>query len=217
MCEEHSVRITELELEGLRLVELAVHGDERGFFAERFHLAQFYESGLPTRFVQDNHSRSAAGVLRGLHYQHTPAQGKLVGVTRGRVWDVVVDIRPHSPTYGRSFGLELSDTNGRLLWVPAGFAHGFCVLGSDSVDLVYKVDAYYNRSGEGGIYWADPDLSVAWPVCRPMVSERDRQLPSFADYHAAVEREHWWAPPRDDGFAGCHSLTGLASAHATRW
>jgi dTDP-4-dehydrorhamnose 3,5-epimerase len=198
-----------LALEGLRLVELTVHGDERGFFAERFHLAQFQAAGLPTRFVQDNHSRSAPGVLRGLHYQHTPAQGKLIGVTRGRIWDVVVDIRPHSPTYGQSYGLELSDTNGRLFWVPAGFAHGFCVLGSEPVDLVYKVDTYYNSAGEGGIHWADPQLAVAWPVCRPVISERDRGLPSFAAYHAAAEREHWWRPRQDSKLVAAYSLTHL--------
>src|SRR6516162_2296816 len=115
------MRVTRLEPQGLLLVELALHGDARGFFVERFHEARFREFGLPTRFVQDNHSRSAPGVLRGLHYQSRPAQGKLVGVTRGRIWDVAVDLRSDSPTIGQSFAVELSDLDGRLLWIPAGF------------------------------------------------------------------------------------------------
>lgn len=122
-----SFTVTPLELDGIVLVQLAVHGDSRGFFTERYHQARFQQHGLPTAFVQDNHSRSAPGVIRGLHYQHAPPQGKLVGVTRGRIWDVAVDIRPGSSTFGRSVAAELSDMNGRLLWIPAGFAHGFCV------------------------------------------------------------------------------------------
>src|SRR5437879_6863337 len=117
-----------LEISGLLLVELEVRGDARGFFVERYQQEKFRALGLPTRFVQDNHSRSAPGVLRGLHYQFDPPQGKLVGVTRGRIWDVAVDIRPASPFFGKSAGVELSDRNGRLLWIPPGFAHGFCVL-----------------------------------------------------------------------------------------
>jgi dTDP-4-dehydrorhamnose 3,5-epimerase len=176
-------------MEGLVLVELEIYGDERGFFAERFQAERFREHGLPTEFVQDNHSRSAPGVLRGLHYQHTPAQGKLMGVTRGRVWDVAVDIRPESPTYGRSVGMELSDMNGRMLWIPPGFAHGFCVIGDETADVLYKVDSLYNPGGEGGIAWSDPDLAVAWPVAQPTVSARDQQLPSFAEYRA--HPIHW--------------------------
>ena len=113
------MKVTRLEIEGLALIELKVHGDARGFFTERFQRARFADAGLPTDFVQDNHSRSAPGVLRGLHYQHTPAQGKLIGVVRGRIWDVVVDIRPHSATCGQHFACELSDLNGRLLWSDA--------------------------------------------------------------------------------------------------
>ena len=176
------MKVTRLELEGLLLVELAIHGDERGFFTERFHAGRFEGHGLPTMFAQDNHSRSAPGVLRGLHYQHTPAQGKLVGVTRGRIWDVAVDIRPASPTFGQSVGLELSDMNGRLLWIPPGFAHGFCVLGDEPVDVLYKVDTPYSPAGEGGIAWDDPDLAVGWPLSDPTISRRDLQLGSFAQY-----------------------------------
>ena len=178
------MKVIPLELDVLTLVELDVLGDARGFFVERFHLARFRKHGLPTDFAQDNHSRSAAGVLRGLHYQHTPPQGKLIGVTRGRIWDVAVDIRPHSATFGQSVCLQISDLNGRLLWIPAGFAHGFCVLGEEPADLLYKVDAPYNPAGEGGIQWADPDLGIAWPVDNPVVSERDRTLPSFASFRA---------------------------------
>jgi len=178
------MKVTRLGLEGLILVELVVHGDQRGFFVERFRSGAFEEHGLPTHFAQDNHSRSAPGVLRGLHYQYAPAQGKLVGATRGRIWDVAVDVRPDSPTFGRSVGMELSDLNGRLLWVPSGFAHGFCVLGDESADVLYKVDQPYNPKGEGGIAWDDPELAVAWPVRDPIVSERDRSLPSFAAYRA---------------------------------
>lgn len=176
------MKVTELELKGLKLIELAVHGDARGFFVERFNQAKFKEAGLPTQFVQDNHSRSAPGVLRGLHYQTDPAQGKLVGSTNGRIWDVAVDIRPDSPTYGQWRGTELSDLNGKLLWVPAGFAHGFCVLGDAPADVFYKVDGLYNPATEGGIAWNDPDLKVDWPVKDPLISGRDQKQMSFADY-----------------------------------
>lgn len=178
----HSV--TSLPLDGLVLVEVVVHGDSRGFFAERFHRERFREHGLPTEFAQDNHSRSAPGVLRGLHYQHQPAQGKLVGVVRGRVWDVAVDIRPASPTFGQHVGLELSDMNGRLIWIPPGFAHGFCVLGEEPADVYYKVDAPYASDGEGGVRWDDPQLGIQWPVAELVVSERDENLPLFAGYAA---------------------------------
>jgi dTDP-4-dehydrorhamnose 3,5-epimerase len=177
------VKITPLDIEGLQLVELDIRGDARGFFVERFHLEQF-RPFISVQFVQDNHSRSAPGVLRGLHFQHTPAQGKLVGVVRGAIWDVAVDIRPESPSFGRSFGVELSDLNGRLLWVPAGFAHGFCVLGNEPADVLYKVDAAYDPSGEGGICWNDPALGISWPVTEPKVSARDQVLPTFAEYQA---------------------------------
>ena len=190
------MKVSTLELDGLKLIELVLHGDQRGFFTERFHAALFEAQGLPAAFVQDNHSRSAPGVLRGLHYQHSPAQGKLVGVTRGRIWDVAVDIRPESPTFGRSLGIELSDLNGRLLWIPPGFAHGFCVLGDEPADLLYKVETAYCPEGEGGIAWDDPDLEIAWPVSDPIVSARDRELPGFARYRA---NPITWTPPELNG------------------
>ncbi len=176
------MKVTRLEIEGLALIELKVHGDARGFFTERFQRARFADAGLPTDFVQDNHSRSAPGVLRGLHYQHTPAQGKLIGVVRGRIWDVVVDIRPHSATCGQHFACELSDLNGRLLWIPPGFAHGFCVSGDEPADVLYKVDAVYNPAGEDGLLWSDAALGIKWPIEHPVISSRDQRLPSFADY-----------------------------------
>jgi dTDP-4-dehydrorhamnose 3,5-epimerase len=182
------MRVTRLDIEDVLLIELAVHGDARGFFVERFQVERFREHGLPIQFAQDNHSRSGPSVLRGLHYQHTPAQGKLIGVTRGRIWDVAVDVRPDSPTFGRSASVELSDMNGRLLWIPAGFAHGFCVLGNEPADVLYKTDALYNPNGEGGIAWNDPELDVPWPIDDPIVSDRDRTMQSFASYKANPPR-----------------------------
>lgn len=181
------MKITPLGLCGLMLIELDIHADARGFFMERFKLERFQQYGLPTEFVQDNHSRSLPCVLRGLHYQVNPAQGKLVGVIRGRIWDVAVDVRPDSETYGRSYNVELNDANGRLLWIPAGFAHGFCVLGDEAADVLYKVDNYYNPEGDKGIFWADADLSIPWPISSPFVSDKDRQLGSFAEYNAVQQ------------------------------
>jgi dTDP-4-dehydrorhamnose 3,5-epimerase len=185
------MKVTSLELEGLKLVELDVHGDARGFFVERFNETRFREHGLPTRFVQDNHSRSAPGVLRGLHFQTNPAQGKLVGVTRGRIFDVAVDLRPGSPSFGRHVSMELSELNGRLLWVPPGFAHGFRVL-EGPADVLYKVDALYTPAAEGGITWNDPELAIAWPAGEPVVSARDSGLAPFADYRRNPPE---WNPP----------------------
>lgn len=159
--------------------------DERGFFVERYHRARFAEAGLPTDFQQDNHSRSVPGTLRGLHYQHTPPQGKLVGVTRGRVLDVAVDIRPSSPTYGKYHAVELTGDNGLLFWIPAGFAHGFCVLGDEPADMLYKVSGLYSAGGEGGIAYNDPHLNIDWPLKNPLVSARDKAQQSFASYRAA--------------------------------
>lgn len=173
------IQVRPLEIEGLLLIELSIHRDERGFFVERFRKDAFREAGLPYEFVQDNHSRSLPGVLRGLHFQTQPAQGKLIGVTRGRIWDVCVDLRKNSPSYGKHVGVELSDVNGLLLWVPAGFAHGFCVLGDTPADLLYKVDAPYSPKTEGGIHWSDPDLAIQWPLSNPMVSPRDQGLPKL--------------------------------------
>ncbi|HUP56691.1 MAG TPA: dTDP-4-dehydrorhamnose 3,5-epimerase [Bdellovibrionota bacterium] len=176
------MKVTRPQIPDLILIELPVYGDDRGFFVERFNQKKFQDLGLPTKFVQDNHSLSKPSVLRGLHYQTQPSQGKLVGCSRGRIWDIAVDLRPQSPTFGRHYAAELSAENGRLLWIPTGFAHGFCVLGDEPADVIYKVDAFYNAKSEGGIRWDDPDLQIPWPIKRPLVSPRDEQLPTFADY-----------------------------------
>lgn len=170
------------ELAGVMVVQLDLFGDARGFFVERFQAERFAEHGLPSRFVQDNHSRSGPGVLRGLHYQTGPVQGKLVGVVRGRIWDVAVDLRAKSATFGRYTAHELSDVNGRLLWVPPGFGHGFCVLGDEPADVMYKVDSYYAPKGEGGVLWSDGELAIPWPVREPIVSQRDGALPTFGQF-----------------------------------
>lgn len=179
------MEVSKTPLEGLLVVKLDVHGDERGFFIERFHAEKFKELGLPHDFLQDNHSRSTQNVLRGLHCQHTPAQGKLVGVIRGKIWDVAVDIRPDSKTFGQYFAIELDDTNGKLLWVPPGFAHGFCVLSEGLTDVIYKTTANYNPAGETGIAWDDPEINVKWPVENPIISAKDQNQQSFSQYKAA--------------------------------
>ena len=171
-----------LEPSGMVLIELVVHRDTRGFFVERFQFEQFKEHGLPTVFAQDNHTHSLPGVLRGLHFQYKSPQGKLIGVIRGRIWDVAVDLRQTSPTFGKVSQIELSAENGRMLWIPPGFCHGFCVLGTESADVIYKVDSPYNPAGESGIHWADPELAISWPIHDPLVSTRDQQLGSFAEY-----------------------------------
>lgn len=176
------MKVERERLSGVLSVELQRFDDARGFFIERYNENRFRDAGLPPTFCQDNHSRSAPGVIRGLHFQTTPPQGKLVGVIRGRIWDVVVDIRPQSPTFGSHLATELNDSDGRLLWIPGGFAHGFCVLDDAPADVIYKVDQPYNRDTEGGIVWNDPDLAIAWPVTNPVVSDRDRCLQTFKQY-----------------------------------
>jgi dTDP-4-dehydrorhamnose 3,5-epimerase len=178
------MKISELEIKGLILIELPIYKDNRGFFIERFNASKFADAGLPHQFMQDNHSYSTPNVIRGLHAQFTPPQGKLVGVARGNILDIAVDIRPFSPTFGQHVAIELSAENGRLLWVPGGeFAHGFCTLGDEPADVFYKVDSLYNPGGEVGIKWNDPDLNIKWPVKNPIVSQRDQENSiSFAEY-----------------------------------
>ena len=162
------------------LVEPRVHGDERGFLVETFSARAWAEAGIDANFVQDNHSRSGQGILRGLHFQIAPGQGKLVRCLRGRIWDVAVDLRRDSATYGRWEGHELDDVTHRQLFVPVGFAHGFCVL-SEVADVHYKVSSYYDPETEAGIAWDDPNVAVEWPVARPRLSERDRTAPKLAE------------------------------------
>ena len=178
------MKITPTELPDLLLIEPKVFGDARGFFFESFSQRAFDEAvGRHVEFVQDNHSRSARGVLRGLHFQRPPhAQGKLVRVSSGSVFDVAVDVRRSSPTFGRWLGLELSAENQRQLWIPPGFAHGFLVL-SDSADFLYKTTDYYAPASEGSVRWDDPTIDIRWPDCgaEMQLSAKDKVAPLLAD------------------------------------
>jgi dTDP-4-dehydrorhamnose 3,5-epimerase len=172
------------DLPGVQWIEPVVHGDERGFFMETYRARDFATVGIWDVFVQDNHSRSARGVLRGLHLQKTHPQAKLVRCIAGAVWDVAVDIDPASPVFGRWFGIELSATNRRQLYIPAGMAHGFLAL-EDGTEFVYKCSTEYDPEDEVGIVWSDQQLLVGWPlqnVGTPVVSLRDAGLPTLADY-----------------------------------
>ena len=174
-------RFSRLEIPGLVLVESTAFEDRRGFLKEGYRFSTFTSGGVTATFVQDNLSRSRHGVIRGLHYQRPPrAQSKLVGVIRGEIFDVAVDIREGSPTYGRWTSVVLSDRNHQMFFIPAGFAHGFCVL-SDEADVWYKVDAEHAPELEGGIIWNDPDLGIEWPVADPVLSTRDVSLPRLRD------------------------------------
>ncbi len=162
---------------GLVLVEPRRFDDERGFFMETYKESEFHGAGIVERFVQDNHSCSKRGVLRGLHFQSAPkAQGKLVRVLSGKVWDVAVDLRPGSATYGKWEGLELSAENRLMYYLPPGFAHGFLAL-SDEAELMYKCTAEYDKASDGGLRWDDPDLAIDWPFRDVIVSQKDAALP----------------------------------------
>jgi dTDP-4-dehydrorhamnose 3,5-epimerase len=165
------------------LVKPSVFADDRGFFAETWHEARFAAAGIPGPFVQDNHSRSRRHVLRGLHFQIQQSQGKLVSVTRGRVFDVVVDLRRSSPRFGRWCGIGLDDRDRHMLWVPPGFAHGFLTL-SDDADFVYKCTDYYARPFERSLRWNDPDVGIEWPLpagVDPIVSDKDATAPLLGE------------------------------------
>jgi dTDP-4-dehydrorhamnose 3,5-epimerase len=170
----------ETRIDGLVLVEPEAHGDERGFLLETFREADWRDLGIDATFVQDNHSRSGRGTLRGLHFQTEPGQAKLVRCLRGRVFDVAVDLRRDSPTFGEWEGHELDDSSHRQLFVPVGFAHGFCVL-SEIADVAYKLTSYYDPATEAGIAWDDPEVGVEWPVPDPQLSERDKSNPRLAE------------------------------------
>lgn len=174
------MKVIEANLPGVLIFEPRVFGDQRGFFLETYSEHRYREAGLSERFVQDNHSRSRKGVLRGLHYQLQQTQGKLVGVTRGAVFDVAVDIRRGSPTFGCWTGVVLDDSNHRQIYLPPGFAHGFCVL-SDEADFVYKCTDYYYPQSEQGIVWNDPDIGIDWPNQDFFLSERDAGNPRLAE------------------------------------
>jgi dTDP-4-dehydrorhamnose 3,5-epimerase len=173
------MKILSRPLDALILLQTDVHRDERGFFMEAFRREWLAEMGLEAEFVQDNVSRSAPRVLRGLHYQIDPAQGKLVSVRRGKIWDASVDLRKNSPTFGQFFCTELEEADGKLLWIPPGFAHGFCVLGQGVADVSYKTTGYYNPRSEKGLRWNDPQINIPWPISNPILSAKDAVLPGI--------------------------------------
>lgn len=176
------MKVVPTKLQDCLIIEPKVFGDERGFFLESFQAERYRQlAGIELAFVQDNHSRSAQGVLRGLHFQKTKPQGKLVRVVRGEVFDVAVDIRPQSKTFGQWEGVILSEQNHRQFWVPPGFAHGFLVL-SEFADFEYKCTDYYDPADEGSICWNDPDLAIEWPLSiHPLLSAKDAAAPQFRD------------------------------------
>ena len=175
------MKISHSKLKGCVIIEPRVFGDDRGFFLETFQAARYkQEAGIDLPFVQDNHSRSARGVLRGLHFQKTKPQGKLVRVVRGEVYDVAVDIRKGSATFGEWEGVILSEDNKKQFWVPPGFAHGFVVL-SATADFEYKCTDYYDPSDEGSILWSDPDLNIPWPIANPVLSTKDESAKRLVD------------------------------------
>jgi len=177
------MNVTETKLAGVLIIEPKVFGDSRGFFKETFQAERYREAGIEYTFVQDNYSRSQKGVLRGLHFQITKMQGKLVSCPKGAIFDVAVDIDPESTTYGQYVGVELTEENHKQLWVPPGYAHGFCVL-TETADFQYKCTDYYDPSDEGGVIWNDPDVAIEWPIDDPSLSSKDALLPTLADVNA---------------------------------
>lgn len=174
------MKIVETTLPGVVVIEPAVFGDARGYFYESFNARKFADAGLDLQFVQSNVSRSAHGVLRGLHYQWPNPQGKLVSVTDGEVYDVAVDIRAGSPTFGRWAAAILSADNKRHFWIPEGFAHGFAVL-SEYATFTYQCTALYDAAADAGVRWDDPAIAVDWPIARPVLSDKDMKTPFLAD------------------------------------
>jgi dTDP-4-dehydrorhamnose 3,5-epimerase len=174
------VRVVDTDLPGVLLIEPAVHVDGRGFFLETYHADRYRAAGIPGPFVQDNHSRSAAGTLRGLHLQLARPQGKLVRVIEGEIYDVAVDVRRGSPTFARFFGIALTAANFRQCYIPPGFAHGFCVL-SETAQVEYKCTDLYDPASEIGIAWNDPAIAIPWPIAKPVLSPRDARHPTLAE------------------------------------
>lgn len=174
------MEIEKTSIEGVLLLKPKVWRDARGYFLETWQKERYESAGITLPFVQDNRSRSSKGILRGLHFQRAFPQGKLVSVSRGAVFDVAVDIRKNSPTFGAWFGAELTEDNQYQLWVPPGLAHGFCVC-SDSADFSYKCTEYYHPEDEGAIRWDDPSIGVAWPVAEPVLSSKDAAAPLLKD------------------------------------
>lgn len=179
------MKVIETRLPGAVVIEPQVFGDSRGFFYESYNEAKYREGGIDRRFVQSNVSRSARGVLRGLHYQWPNPQGKLVSVLEGEVYDVAVDIRHGSPTFGQSVGVMLTAENHRHFWIPEGFAHGFCVV-SEFATFAYQCTALYDAKADAGIRWNDAALGIDWPISEPLLSDKDGKAPLLAD--VATER-----------------------------
>ena len=174
------MKITETAIPDVLLFEPTVHGDSRGYFMETFRQSHFAERGIDLEFVQDNQSLSSQGTLRGLHYQLKRPQGKLVRAGAGSLFDVAVDMRRSSPTFGQWRGYTLSDSNYRQIYIPVGFAHGFCVL-SETAEFLYKVSEYYSAEKEKGIMWNDRDIAIKWPTSKPILSEKDKTNPALKD------------------------------------
>lgn len=170
------MKVSKCHLEGILLIEPSCFADDRGFFLESFEQERYRELGITENFVQDNHSRSRKNVLRGLHFTRNKPQAQILTVMRGRIFDVVVDIRKDSPTFGKWFGTELSDEGPRQVYMAHGFAHGFCVL-SDYADLHYKVSQRYDPNDDGGLRWNDPEVGIEWRITAPVISERDSNHP----------------------------------------
>ena len=186
------MKVIESLLQGVKLIEPKAYGDHRGFFLESYNEQAFHEAGITERFVQDNHSLSReAGVIRGMHYQLAPkAQAKLIRVATGAIYDVVVDMRKGSPTYGKWEGYILSEHNKHQLLVPKGFAHGFCTI-TENVNVLYKVDELYSPEHDRGIAWDDPELAIEWPVSEPILSEKDARHPGLSEAENNFVWEGW--------------------------
>ena len=182
------MRFIPTALPGVIVIEPDVHLDSRGFFLETYHAAKYHDAGIDGPFVQDNASRSVRGTLRGLHLQRRHPQGKLIRVTEGEIFDVAVDVRPGSQTFGRWVSVILSASNFKQCYVPPGFAHGFCVVSVDA-QVEYKCTDLYDPAGEVGVAWNDPTLAISWPIAHPLVSDRDSHLPTLADLTATLTTE----------------------------
>ena len=180
-----AVEVKESELPGVLLLQPKLYKDARGAFLETWHDDRYTALGIPGPFLQDNVSRSVEGVLRGLHFQHPNDQGKLVQVLQGEVFDVAVDVRKGSPTFGRWAGATLSADNGHQLWIPEGFAHGFCVTSTEAV-FAYKCTEYYHQPSERALRWNDPDIGIKWPLKKPELSDKDRAAPRLKDIDEAL-------------------------------
>jgi dTDP-4-dehydrorhamnose 3,5-epimerase len=183
------VRVTAIDIPGVLLLEPSVLSDHRGWFTETYHEQRYCDAGITERFVQDNCSRSVQNTVRGLHFQEPQAQGKLVMALEGTVYDIVVDIRKGSPTFGKWYGIQLSDKNLHQMYIPPGCAHGFCVT-SETATFLYKCTAYYSPKDDRGILWNDPALAIRWPVITPILSAKDQAHPTLAEANGELPLYH---------------------------